>query len=76
MVQNAKKVKTYYCFRCMTLTYNTQKDKQIIRSKVIREKLRCFNCNHKKSTFLQQRKRLKLVHLEFFNSYKTCWLFY
>ena len=71
MVQNAKKVKTY-CFSCKTFTYNTKKDKQTIRNKVIREKLRYFNCNHKKSTFLKQRKRLKLVHLEFFSSYKTC----
>ena len=43
-----------------------------MRKKVIREKSKCFNCNHKKSTFLKQDKKLILNHIEFFTSYKTC----
>ena len=51
-----KKGKTC-CFSCRNFTYNTEKDKKVMRVKVIREKSRCFNCNHKRSTFLKQRKK-------------------
>ena len=37
-----------------------------------RQKLRCFNCDHKKSTFLKQHKKVNIGSPKFFISYKTC----
>ena len=59
MIQNVKKSKTY-CFSCKNFTYITQKDKEIMENKVIRKKSGCFNCNHKKSTLLKQRKKVNI----------------
>ena len=58
MIQNIKK-KTY-CFSCKNFTCNTQKHKEIMRNKVIRKKLTCFNCNPKKSTLLKQNKKVNI----------------
>ena len=54
-----KKSKTY-CFSCKNFTYNTQKDKEIMRNKAIRKKSSCFNCNRKKSTLLKQRRKVNI----------------
>ena len=59
MAQNVKKSKTY-CFSCKNFTYNIQKDKEIMKSEVIRKKSRCFNCNRKKSTHLKQRRKVNI----------------
>ena len=54
-----KKSKTY-CFSCKNFTCNTQKDKEIMRNKVMRKKSRCFNCNQKKSTLSKQHKKVNI----------------
>ena len=53
-----KKFKAY-SFSCKNFKHKTQKDKVIMKNKVIREKSRCFNSNHK-STFLNQHKKVNI----------------
>ena len=63
-----KKGKTY-SFTCNTIVLHVilvvlhvilKKTKEIKQNEVIRETLRCFNCNHKKSTFLKQHNKVTI----------------
>ena len=45
--KNKKEDKTY-CFSCRNYTGNVNTSKLKMTIKVIREKSKCFNCNHKK----------------------------
>ena len=49
-----------YSFSCEKFTCNIQEDKKIMRNKVIREKQRCFNCNHNKSNSSKQPKKVNI----------------
>ena len=40
-----------YSFSCTNSIYNTQKSKEIMKNKVIKEKSGCFNYNHKNQLF-------------------------
>ena len=50
MVQNVKNVRLIVLVVRMLHTI-LKKENEMMRDKVIRGKLRCFNCNHKKSNF-------------------------
>ena len=41
-----------HCFSCRYFTDNVNRKKVTMTNEEIREKLKCFNCNHKKSKFL------------------------
>lgn len=57
MVQKRKKKRTKregktHRFSCRYFTDNVNRKKVTMTNEEIREKLKCFNCNHKKSKFL------------------------
>ena len=51
--KNKKEEKTF-CFSFKNYTGNVNTSKVKMVNKMIREKSRCFNCNHKKCNFLKQ----------------------
>ena len=74
MVLNVKKqdlLGKTYSFFCKNFTHYTQKEKVIIKNKIITEKPRCFNCNQK-LTFLKRHKKVNIEPPKFFISYKQC----
>ena len=59
MVQNVKKARLIVLVVTI-LHIILKKIKKKNENKVIRKKLRCFNCNHKKPTFLKQESGSKM----------------
>ena len=59
MVQNVKKARLIVLVVTI-LHIILKKIKKNNENKVIRKKLRCFNCNHKKPTFLKQESGSKM----------------
>ena len=60
MVQNVKKARLIVLVVTILHIILKKIKKKNNENKVIRKKLRCFNCNHKKPTFLKQESGSKM----------------
>ena len=70
MIQSIKKARPFTLVIKILHTI-LKRTKKIMTNKVIRKKSRCFNCNHKKSTFLKQNSGLKMLKPKTYRQYKN-----